>query len=290
MARSSVNSQLLPLGLPPAEPAGVAREISVLAATHIEADLSSCYPFGPRFISRVVAPDTIEMTSDELLRLEAADRAQTAAALASASRSASPGITTIHLEDELVPLFDYLNSLVSERRPMILHDGSGQPARVYGRAAPTRFSPHPVQVQVDTFDYVGSNGAPVQPLGFRRQLLLSLLQVGTVDRPRVPDRNAASVTERRRGSLRAPIVFELSVTGEQSRPDGPYFRFLLSARCEETARWQAVRRQVCQLIAHLRDPANLLPREFALEALPSNQSLNMYRLSVSQLSRNNTTI
>ena len=60
---------------------------------------------------------------------------------------------------------------------------------------------------------------------------------------------------------------------------GPQGGASITARCEETARWQAVRRQVSQLIAHLRDPANLLPREFALEPLPSNQSLNMYQHS-----------
>ena len=107
-----------------------------------------------------------------------------------------------------------------------------------------------VRIELDLHDFR-------KPSGLRLQLLFTLLE--TAMNGQGPRRSRSpGIGERRRGSLRTPLEFELEL-----RTSGMLQRSLerrwLHITCTETDTIPAIRRQIDLLCEHLSEPANILP-------------------------------
>lgn len=239
-----------------------ANSLFTVTREEIETELGAMTIHSPRMLPSEIAPSEVAAAILELNSPIATP------ALITPQYQAVPEAVTVDLAAELAPLFEFLNRPCTPRRPMIVTSPPAVSLPEYRRGTRTRFSPNVVEVTVDPHDYL-TYGQRLRPEGSRRQLLLTLLANGTVDPQNNRLGRRVPIAERRRGSLRAPIVFELHVSGHMFDPSQAFWNFRLSASCLENDRVSAVRNQVRLLIELLRDPERAVPLSEAAAFLPS---------------------
>lgn len=162
-----------------------------------------------------------------------------------------PVIFETHLVDEIAPLVERVNGLCAG--PRMLRSGSpASPPRAIPRGAAPRITEREVVLDLDLWDQG-------QPPGHRAQLLSNLLRVAVHGGAVVPCSREPGAAERRRGSLRVPLEFELELRTTGAVRNARLYGARLHVRCAESDRVEAIRRQVDLMADHLANPANLWP-------------------------------
>lgn len=156
-----------------------------------------------------------------------------------------------NLADELAALINVMNSRFST--PFIVFDGTDRRYREIPRGSATRIVPNRIVLPLDLRDF-----AP--PLGAKRQTLWTLLTAAGLGRTWMGSSRRATIPERRRGTLGAPLSFGLIAETHTFYCGEPVWgEHHLVVSCEETDRVPAIRQQVALLCEHLSNPANLSP-------------------------------
>ena len=155
------------------------------------------------------------------------------------------------LFEELQPLSECINELGGSRSRMLWTETRPSARRPFPPRAMVSIGECAVVFDLHLWE---------QPVGFRNQLLWTLLRVARYGATYYRNGRTAGQVEIRRGSLRVPLRFELERRTDGSGAiDTVGWSQRLHVTCAETDSVQAIRRQVDLLCEHLANRNNWMP-------------------------------